>query len=61
MENAIVKQNTHHYKKVLQTKAYTNKIYTNLNQDNTRDRILKGILHKEECTDQDQCKFLTLL
>ena len=61
LESVLIKQNKIHYSKVFQTKFYNDKIYKKLLNKETRDRILQGMITREECTESDIFEFLTLL
>ena len=61
IKNSLINQNTAHYKKVLKTLVYQDKIYEQLAKDKIRDKILDGSLHCEECDNIAVCNFLKLL
>ena len=44
IEEALIKQNLKHYRKVLKTQAFKDKIYQKLKEDGVQDRILNGNL-----------------
>ena len=61
IEKAIIKQNTMHFTKAHRSKAYQDKIYNKLQENNTRDKILAGQLTPEDCDNEEVFEFLSLL
>ena len=61
LEKAIISQNKLHHQKVFQTKAYKDKIYIKLINEEIRDRILNGQLNSNEYDSNDMYEFLMLL
>ena len=57
----IIEYNKSHFQKAYQTEVYQDKIYTKLQDDNVRDRILKGELDRSESDSQNIYDFLKLL
>ena len=50
IESMLISQNKKHHTKVINTKAYQDKVYDKLLEDDMRNRILKGTLKQEEYT-----------
>ena len=61
IESILISQNKKYYTKAINTKAYQDKVYDKLLEDDMRNRILKGTLKQEEYTYQDIYDFLQLL
>ena len=61
IEAALIKQNSKHFRKVINTEVHKEKIYDKLKSNEVRDRILNRILQRDECNSEDACKFLLLL
>ena len=57
----LIFQNTMHYKKVFNTKAFRVKIYKHLLINNDQNRILDSKLRKEDCSNEDIYNFLTMI
>ena len=53
--------NEAHYKKVLETKVFTNKMHNKLQDDNIRDKILWGRISKDDCDNSKVFGFMQLL
>ena len=49
------------FSKVKDSKAYKDKIHTNLNDDEMRDKIMQGTLDREEYDDEKVYEFMFLL
>jgi len=47
IETEIIWFNEAYYKKVFETKVFTDKIHNKLQEDNTRDKILSGKISKD--------------
>ena len=60
VEVALINQNLKHFKKVMLTKAYQDKIYEQLENNEVRDRIINGKLSRDKCDLEDVCEFLFL-
>ena len=58
IEEVLISQNIAHYKKVLKTLIYQDKIYNKLTDNETREKILQGTLHCSECDNEDAYLFL---
>ena len=61
IEKKIIEFNENHYKQVFLSEVYTNKIYKELLNNNTRDKILARRLKRNECDNSKVYKFLQLL
>jgi len=61
MENKLIKQNLHHFKKVHSTRVYYDKVYYKITEDEIRNKILAGMLKAEDCDNNNIFKFLSLL
>ena len=61
MENKIITYNRDHFRQAFETIAYTDKIYTKLEDEEIRHKILSGDLDLEECSYKDVYDFLKLL
>ena len=61
IERKLMKFNENHYKKVMSTEAYKDKIYPKLQEDETRNKILNGTLKENECDSKEAYEFLKLL
>ena len=58
---ALIEQNIKHFRKVMNIKAHKDKIYYKLKENKAQDRILEGILRRDECYSKDVYQFLLLL
>ena len=61
IEDRIKQYNINHFKKAHNSIAYKDKIYERLRQNSIWDKILNGILQREECNDEKVYRFLKLL
>ena len=61
IEDVLINHNRNHFRQALSTIAYKDKIYTKLEQDGMRNKILSGDLDIEDCSFDDVYKFLQLL
>jgi len=61
IEEALIKQNIKHYRKVYDTLVYKDRIYRELLKDEIRNKILIGILRCNECNNVEVYNFLKLL
>ena len=61
IENKIIKHNIKHFTKAHSTKAYQDKICTQLNNDRIRDKIWNRELQQEDYNNRKVFNFLTLL
>jgi len=61
IEQAIAQHNIGHFRQAFTSKAYKDKIYNKLQQNNIRDKILSRELDILECDDNDMYEFLVLL
>ena len=58
IEKAIIEHNTNHFKKVLNTKAFKDKIHNQLENNKIRDKILEGKLQRKECNNDNTYQLL---
>ena len=58
IEHNLIKQNKCHYKKAMGTKAYQDRIYPKLLQNNIRNKILRGTLAREDYSNPEVYDFL---
>ena len=56
-----MKHNKEHFSKVKITKAHDDKTCDVINENNTRDAIMKEKLNRDECDNDDAHQFLQLL
>ena len=56
-----MKFNENHYKKVMSTEAYKDKIYPKLQENETRNKILNSTLKENKCDLKEVYEFLKLL
>ena len=61
IKNKITECNTNYYKKAYQLRVYRDKIYKAIAKDETRNRILDGILKVSDCNNKEVYKFLLRL
>ena len=61
IEKELIQFNRNHFSKAKETAAYKNKIIKALNKDEVRDKILEGILTKDDVQDNYVHDFLKLL
>ena len=61
IESKLIMHNRKHFSKAKDTKVYKNRIIKALNQNEIRDKILKGTITKDEVNDKDVYDFLRLL
>ena len=61
IEREIAAYNKKHFRQAYSSKAFKDKIYTQLKCDEVRDKILNGAIKREDCDDQDVYDFLKLL
>ena len=61
IEREIAQHNKKHFRQAYSSKAFQDKIYTQLKCDEVRDKILNGAIKREDCDDQDVYDFLKLL
>ena len=57
IENVIIKYNKVHFTKAHESKVYQDKIYFKLQDDQIRNKILKGRLVQEECGNEETYVF----
>ena len=61
IKEKIITCNTSHFKKAYSSKIHNNRICKELRKDSIRDRILNGILQKEECDNDNIYEFSKIL
>ena len=61
IETEIARYNKQHFRQAFSSKAYTDKIYSKLQYDNIRDKILNGTIERSECDHQDVFDFIQLM
>jgi len=61
IEHTIFSHNLNHFKKNHNTIAYKDKIYSKLQDDKVKDKILNGQLRKEDYDHEDIYNFLKLM
>jgi len=61
IEEALIKQNIKHYRKVHDTLVYKDRIYRELLKNEIRNKILIGTLRCNECNNVEVYNFLKLL
>jgi len=61
IEEEISNYNKKHFRKAYLSKAFKDKIYTKLQIEQIRDKILNGALKSEECDNEDVYQFMKLL
>ena len=61
IERMIIKHNKEHFSKVKSTKKHNDKMHKIVNENKTRDAIMKGELNRDECDDEEVYQFLRLL
>ena len=61
VEVALINQSLMYFRKAMKTKAYQDKIYTQLKKNQVWDRIINCQLRRDECDSEDVYNFLSLL
>ena len=61
IESKLLDYNEKHYKKVISTNAYKDKIHDKLQYDKTRNKILSRTLNRDDCDNIEVFEFLQLL
>ena len=57
----IKTQNKNFFSKVKEANEHNDKIHENIVEDKIRDNILSGELNREDCDEENVCKFICLL
>ena len=58
IERMIAQHDQEHFSKVKRTKAHNDKMCKVMNENKTRDVIMKGELNRDECDEEEVCQFL---
>ena len=61
IEAEIARYNKKHFRQSYSSKAFKDRIYSQLKYNEVRDKILNGTLQRNECDNQDVYDFLKLL
>ena len=61
IEEEIAKYNKKHFRKAYSSQAFKDKLYSKLQIEQIRDKILKGTLTRAECDNEDVYQFILLL
>jgi len=61
IEQVVSDYNKHHYKKVLVSPVYNDKIIRTLKEGKVREKTLNGTLEHDDCNTQELYDFLCLL